>query len=93
MYFILPETEDHSLEDIELHFSDNLKKITDRKILKRSSGRNAVDLEARKLSKQISTISDNLPDNTEGFDNDATGCETCESIKAGCVNHAFAVES
>lgn len=34
MYFILPETEDRSLEDIELHFSCNSKKITDRKIAK-----------------------------------------------------------
>lgn len=29
MYFILPETENRSLEDIELHYSDNKKKITD----------------------------------------------------------------
>lgn len=29
MYFILPETEQRSLEDIELHFSDNLKRMTD----------------------------------------------------------------
>lgn len=34
MYFILPETEDRSLEDIEMHFSDNAKKWTDRKITK-----------------------------------------------------------
>lgn len=32
MYNILPETEDRSLEDIELHFADNSKRITDRKI-------------------------------------------------------------
>lgn len=29
MYFILPETEKRSLEDIELHYADNTKKITD----------------------------------------------------------------
>lgn len=29
MYNILPETEGRSLEDIELHFSDNAKGITD----------------------------------------------------------------
>lgn len=29
MYIILPETEDRSLEDIELHFSDNSKRLTD----------------------------------------------------------------
>lgn len=35
MYFILPETEGRTLEDIELHFSDNSKKLTDRKIAKK----------------------------------------------------------
>lgn len=29
MYFILPETEQRSLEDIERHYSDNTKGITD----------------------------------------------------------------
>lgn len=29
MFFILPETEKRSLEDIELHYSDDTKKITD----------------------------------------------------------------
>lgn len=29
MYFILPETEKRSLEDIELHYADETKKITD----------------------------------------------------------------
>lgn len=32
MYFILPETEHRTQADIELHFSDNSKNITDRKI-------------------------------------------------------------
>lgn len=32
MFNILPETENYSLEDIENHFSDNSKKITDWKI-------------------------------------------------------------
>lgn len=31
-YNILPETENRSLEDIEKHFSDNSKKLTDRHI-------------------------------------------------------------
>lgn len=34
MYFILPETEGRTLEDIEHHFSDNSKRITDWKIEK-----------------------------------------------------------
>lgn len=36
MYFILPETEQRSLEDIELHFSDNSKGFTDIHIQKAS---------------------------------------------------------
>lgn len=35
MYFILPETENRTLEEIELHFSDNSKKLTDRIIAKK----------------------------------------------------------
>lgn len=34
IYFYLPETERRTLEDIELHFSDNNKKFSDRKIPK-----------------------------------------------------------
>lgn len=34
MYKILPETENRTLEDIEKHFSDDSKKITDYKIPK-----------------------------------------------------------
>lgn len=37
-YFIFPVTENRSLEDIELHFSDNSKKITDIKIAKSTNG-------------------------------------------------------
>lgn len=32
MFLILPETEQRSLEDIELHYVDNAKKITDIRI-------------------------------------------------------------
>lgn len=34
MYQILPETENRTLEEIELHFSDNKRKINDRHIKK-----------------------------------------------------------
>lgn len=34
IYKIMPETENRTLEDIEMHFSDKTKKITDRKIAK-----------------------------------------------------------
>lgn len=33
-YYVLPETNNRTLEDIELHFCDNSKKITDHKIVK-----------------------------------------------------------
>lgn len=33
MFLILPETEQRSLEDIELHYVDNSKKITDIRIV------------------------------------------------------------
>lgn len=41
----MPETENRTLEDIEMHFSDNSKKITDRKIAKVSSNGEEEDLE------------------------------------------------
>lgn len=34
MFQALPETENRTLEEIELHFSDNKRKITDRHIKK-----------------------------------------------------------
>lgn len=34
MYSILPDTENRSLEEIERHFADDSKKITNRKIAK-----------------------------------------------------------
>lgn len=33
MYKILPETDNVTLEDIELHFSDNSRSLTDRKVI------------------------------------------------------------
>lgn len=36
MYYILPETEQRSLADIETHYSDNTKGITDTNIIKNS---------------------------------------------------------
>lgn len=43
MYLILPETENRTLEDIELHFSDNSKSITNHKIAKSTVPYKAVD--------------------------------------------------
>lgn len=53
MYNILPETEGHKLEDIELHFSDTTKQITDRKIIKDCSTKGT----EMKLSDKIKELS------------------------------------
>lgn len=37
MYNVLPETENRTLEDIEIHFADNSKKLTDRRIAQNRS--------------------------------------------------------
>lgn len=37
IYFFMPETEKRTLEDIEIHFSDNNRKLTDVKIKKNVS--------------------------------------------------------
>lgn len=60
-YKILPETEGRALEDIELHFSDKTKSITDHKIPKMKSTK-TVDKENQRIggdvaSKPISVIS------------------------------------
>lgn len=36
LYQILPETEGRTLEDIEIHFADDNRKLTDRFIVKHS---------------------------------------------------------
>lgn len=36
MYNILPETEGRTLEDIEIHFADNTRKLTDHYIVRNS---------------------------------------------------------
>ena len=38
LFFIMPETEQRSLEDIEIHYSDNSKGLTDIHIRKQSCG-------------------------------------------------------
>lgn len=42
MYFVMPETENRTLEEVEVHFSDNNRKITDIRI------RKIQDIEANK---------------------------------------------
>lgn len=47
-YFIIPETENRTLEDIELHFSDNSLKLTDRKIPKNVVGKDLKTIDSDK---------------------------------------------
>lgn len=48
LYFCLPETENRTLEDIELHFTDNSKKMYDINIVKVSQkiNRNAIEMDS-----------------------------------------------
>ncbi|XP_031639043.1 facilitated trehalose transporter Tret1-like isoform X1 [Contarinia nasturtii] len=57
MYNILPETENRTLEEIELHFADNSKKITDRTIAPMCTQQNDYDKNNAEIQlKQISAI-------------------------------------
>lgn len=47
MYFYMPETENRTLEDIELHFSDNKRKLTDIRI------RKIADIEANNAIQRV----------------------------------------
>lgn len=63
MYKIMPETENKTLEDIELHFSDDTKKITDRKIAKNNSTKK----EERKMSDDIARTKDSVGLEADGI--------------------------
>lgn len=53
MYFILPETEGRSLEDIELHFADNSKGITEWKIARILTPEKSVESERSENGENI----------------------------------------
>lgn len=73
MYSILPETENRSLEDIEMHFSDDTKTLFDRKIARVTSETNTDDVNGEVQKNNQSVIgheSDELEINTQnGCDN------------------------
>lgn len=73
MYLILPETENRSLEEIELHFSDDTKTLCDRKIARATSQSNTDEVKGE-IPKTNQTVigheSDELEINTQnGCDN------------------------
>lgn len=45
-FYIIPETENRSLEDIEMHFSDKKRKFFDRKIQMNAAEMNAAEMNA-----------------------------------------------
>lgn len=81
MYAILPETEDRTLEDIELHFSDNNRKLTDRKIAKFDGHPKIQHVKGDNTIPTISTMIDTEWPQKLG------------SAKTGCDNEGFAMES
>lgn len=102
MYSILPETENRTLEEIELHFSDNSKKLTDRKIVKLAAEEHAKDEEAAIPPKPISIISDfiemkngisSVHGHSEHNSIDAAANGTSKPINNnGCDNYAFTMD-
>lgn len=80
-YKIMPETENRSLEDIEMHFSDNSKRITDRHIAYVQSTLNN--------SQEPSSSTNNTNDNTiRSRENDGTGSRISGEQKMNCDSTA-----
>lgn len=86
MYKILPETEGRTLEEIEIYFSDNTRKLTDRKIP--MSAKKSKDIEAheQKAQKPISMISDIVELNENRIQRNG-------NLNNGCDNKGFTLES
>lgn len=72
MYNILPETEGRRLEDIELHFSDNSKKITNRKIPKMKSKKKLEKENESQIATQVASVVGGNGINKTQF---ANGCD------------------
>lgn len=96
MYKILPETEGRSLEDIEMHFSNNSLKLTDRNIPISSSKMNQnntkdceTNIDTEQMGKKsITTISKMIETNENvNYRNQNP------VIKDGCENKGFTVDS
>ena len=86
MYKILPETENRTLEDIEMHFADKTKKLTDIKILKRDDSQNKQHEKAdNKVTTKHITVAEigsrNNKNNENGFDNYGFAMNQCDGLK------------
>lgn len=80
MYFLLPETENRTLEDIELHFSDNKRKLTDIYIRKGAAANN------NRLPPLTEDTSKDVKSQTPSM---LVMSEKSEPKLTGCVNQAF----
>lgn len=76
MYLILPETENRSLEEIELHFSDDTKTLCDRKIARATSQSNTDEVNGE-FPKTNQTVIGHESDELE------------INAQNGCGNHGF----
>lgn len=84
MYKILPETESRSLEEIEIHFSDNQRKLTDRKILKTTKNKEQKSNESA-AEKGVCVISDMVEMNKNSP-------SVVGAARNGCDNKAFSMD-
>lgn len=78
-YVVLPETEDRSLEDIELHFSDNTKNLTDRKIAKSKTRNSSIYAKDAKTNDIYSENGNGIKNLNLGRDNKAFEIE-CSKV-------------
>lgn len=79
VFLILPETENRTLEDIESHFSDNTKGLTDRKIAK------VVNVVTKNPSISISNNMNEM--------SDAKQQPPISKVQEGCDNRGFVMEA
>lgn len=90
-YFILPETEDRTLEDIELHFSDNSKNLTHRKIVKSKVSNKRKNTKNSDKSKDSDKLKD-TPTKVDICSEKVIG-NSNKSLALGVYNKAFEMES
>lgn len=90
----MPETENRTLEDIEVHFSDNKRKITDRKIQKNVSVKSfdvpadlvaKIENERKEKEKDFQTI--NL--NEQNYEKKSNNQSIINGYGNGHTNKAF----
>lgn len=96
-YYILPETENRTLEDIEMHFSDNSRSLADREIAKnvvRGNLQTSHD-DDDDQKKTSATISQNGDDKVvvNMFEVAPTKAETNKNKNGGISNKSFVGDS